>query len=61
MAWALVPVDINRYLGKTEKINVTLPSTLIHMIDEKVAANKKRYKNRSNFLATLAERELISH
>lgn len=31
------------------------------MIDEKVAANKKHYKNRSNFLATLAERELISN
>lgn len=61
MTWALVPVDINRYLGRTEKINVTLPSALIHMIDEKVAANKKRYKNRSNFLATLAERELISN
>ncbi|WP_352309091.1 type II toxin-antitoxin system HicB family antitoxin [Psychrobacter sp. W2-37-MNA-CIBAN-0211] len=60
MTWALVEVDVNRYLGKSEKINVTLPSRLVHMIDEKVATNKDRYKNRSAFLAKLAERDLIA-
>lgn len=60
MTWALVPVDVNRYLGKSEKINVTLPSRLIHLIDEKVSSNKTRYKNRSAFLASLAEKDLIA-
>lgn len=59
MTWALVEVDVNRYLGKSEKINITLPSRLIHMIDKKVASNKHRYKNRSAFLANLAENDLI--
>ena len=60
MTWALVPVDVNRYLGKSEKINVTLPSRLIHLIDEKVSSNKTRYKSRSAFLAGLAEKDLIA-
>lgn len=30
MTWAIVDVDVSRYLGKTEKVNVTLPSRLIH-------------------------------
>jgi predicted RNase H-like HicB family nuclease len=59
MTWALVPVDVNRYLGKTEKINITLPSRLVHMIDEKVNSNKARYKSRSAYLAKLAEKELM--
>lgn len=29
MTWAMVAVDVSRYLGKTEKVNVTLPSRLI--------------------------------
>lgn len=61
VTWALAPVDVNRYLGKTEKINVTLPSRLIHMIDEKVASNKERYKSRSNFIALLAEKNFFAH
>ena len=60
MTWALVPVDVNRYLGKSEKINITLPSRLIHMIDGKVSSNKDRYKSRSAYLAKLAEKELIA-
>ncbi len=37
-----------------------LPSNLIHKIDEKVLANKARYKSRSNYLAQLAERDLLA-
>ena len=59
MTWAVVAVDINRYLGKTEKVNVTLPSRLIHLIDAKVASNKQRYKSRSAYLSTLAEKDLM--
>ncbi len=59
MTWAVVAVDVNRYLGKTEKVNVTLPSRLIYLIDAKVASNKQRYKSRSAYLSSLAEKDLI--
>ena len=59
MTWAMVDVDVSRYLGKTEKVNVTLPSRLIHLIDAKVASNKERYKSRSAYLSSLAEKDLI--
>ena len=59
MTWGVVAVDVSRYLGKTEKVNVTLPSRLIHLIDAKVAGNKERYKSRSAYLSSLAEKDLI--
>lgn len=55
--WAVVDIDVGRYLGKAEKINVTLPSRLIHMIDDKVKVDA-RYKSRSAFLAASAEQLL---
>lgn len=55
--WAMVEIDVSRYLGKTEKVNVTLPSRLIHLIDEKVGKGQT-YKSRSAFLAAGAERLL---
>jgi predicted RNase H-like HicB family nuclease len=55
--WAVVDIDVSRYLGKAEKINVTLPSRLIHMIDDKVKADA-RFKSRSAFLAAGAEQLL---
>ncbi|WP_415895098.1 type II toxin-antitoxin system HicB family antitoxin [Neptuniibacter sp. PT34_22] len=55
--WALVDVDITPYLGKAQKINVTLPGRLINKIDQAVA-EKSLYGNRSNFLAKAAMREL---
>jgi predicted RNase H-like HicB family nuclease len=57
--WAVVDVDVSRYLGKAEKINVTLPSRLIRLIDDKVGKDKS-YKSRSAFLAAGAER-MLSH
>lgn len=55
--WAVVDVDVSRYLGKAEKVNVTLPSRLIRMIDDQVGKDKQ-YKSRSAFLAAGAERLL---
>jgi len=55
--WAVVEVDVSRYLGKAEKVNVTLPSRLIRLIDDKVG-KEKVYKSRSAFLAAGAERLL---
>lgn len=48
--WALVDVDLSQFMGKAEKINVTLPARLIRQIDDKVEKDT-RYKTRSGFLA----------
>ncbi|WP_432481025.1 type II toxin-antitoxin system HicB family antitoxin [Moraxella sp. ZY200743] len=58
MLWAVVEVDMSAFMGKVEKINVTLPSLLITKIDEKVSAHKSLYKSRSNYLAQLAMADL---
>ena len=57
MVWAVTEVDVSRYLGSPEKINVTLPSRLIRKIDDSVGKDKQ-YKTRSAFLAAGAERLL---
>ena len=57
--WAMVEIDVSRYLGKAEKVNVTLPSRLIRLIDDKVGKDKS-YKSRSAFLAAGAERLLAT-
>lgn len=54
--WAYVDIDITPFLGKSEKVNVTLPAFLIRKIDEAVSAGKG--KNRSAFLADSAMRAL---
>ncbi len=51
--WALVDVDLARLLGGTEKINVTLPKSLIDRIDRCVATHPE-FKSRSAFLAQVA-------
>ncbi|MGI0120159.1 type II toxin-antitoxin system HicB family antitoxin [Zooshikella sp. RANM57] len=56
--WALVEVDITPYLGKAERINVTLPGLLIKHIDEFVALHPE-YKSRSGFLAAVAQDKLL--
>lgn len=53
--WALVDVEVSRYEGKAEKINITLPRNLIRRIDE---AAKARGFSRSGFLAEAARRAL---
>lgn len=58
--WAIVDIDLSRYLGKAEKVNVTLPSRLIHLIDDKVGKDKP-YKSRSALLAAGAEKILQAY
>jgi predicted RNase H-like HicB family nuclease len=55
--WAVVDVDITPLLGKSEKINVTLPHLLITKIDKAVSSNSK-FKTRSSFLAEASKRVL---
>lgn len=56
--WALVDVDVARLLGGSEKINVTLPKSLIDRIDRCVATNPE-FKSRSGFLAQAALARIV--
>ena len=55
--WAIVDIDISAYLGKSHKINVTLPELLIKQIDERVGKSSA-YKTRSGFIASACLVEL---
>jgi len=55
--WAIVDIDITAYLGKSHKINVTLPELLIKQIDERVSKSLA-YKTRSGFIASACLVEL---
>ncbi|HCM47001.1 MAG TPA: HicB family protein [Colwellia sp.] len=55
--WAIVSIDITPYLGKSHKINVTLPELLITQIDDKVNKSSD-YKTRSGFIASACFAEL---
>ena len=55
-AWAVVDVDIEPYLGKASKLNVTLPNLITKKIDDLVKVNPN-YKNRSHFLQVAASHE----
>jgi predicted RNase H-like HicB family nuclease len=57
--WAVVDIDITRYLGKSTKLNITLPASLIRRIDECVATHPE-FKSRSGFLASTALEKLLS-
>ena len=49
--WAAVDVDVSRYEGKAEKVNITLPRRLLVKID---AYAKAHGETRSGFLAEAA-------
>lgn len=55
--WVMVKVDVTRYLGTAQRINISLPNRLITQIDRFVDAHKE-YKDRSKFLADAAMRVL---
>lgn len=50
--WAMVDIDISKFSMKTEKVNVTLPTRIIHLIDGQVAKGNSR--SRSSFLTEAA-------
>jgi predicted RNase H-like HicB family nuclease len=52
MGWGMLEIDITPYLGKTEKVNVTLPGYVIQRIDQYVRDHN--IKSRSTFLADAA-------
>jgi len=55
--WAIINIDITPYLGKSHKINVTLPELLIAQIDDKVSKSAD-YKTRTGFIASACFAEL---
>lgn len=54
-----IEVDLSHLLGKSEKINVSLPTRLIRRIDDFVAKNPE-YKSRSGFLARVASDRIFT-
>lgn len=55
---AVVNVDITRFLGKAERINIKMPARLLRRIDEQVRRSCGKYQNRSHFLSVASQREL---
>ncbi|WP_076421146.1 type II toxin-antitoxin system HicB family antitoxin [Colwellia sp. UCD-KL20] len=55
--WAIIEIDIVPYLGKSQKINVTLPELLIKKIDDRVSKSPE-HKTRSGFIASVCLNEL---
>ncbi len=55
--WALLEFDIIPYMGKSHKINVTLPELLIKKIDDRVSKSPQ-YTTRSGFIADACIAEL---
>lgn len=55
--WALVDIDVTRYLGKAEKLNITLPRYLLSRIDDYVKHHPEQ-RSRSGFLASAALKAL---
>ncbi len=53
VTWALVDIDVTKYLGKAQKLNITLPGYLLTRIDEYVLHHPEE-KSRSGFLASAA-------
>lgn len=56
MGWGMLEIDVTPYMGKTEKVNVTLPGFVIQRIDRYVRDH--RVKSRSSFLADAALEKL---
>lgn len=56
--WAIADVSLLGFLGKSEKINITLPANLLKCVDDFVRAEEKL--TRSGFLAEAALERLSS-
>ncbi|MDI5891348.1 MULTISPECIES: type II toxin-antitoxin system HicB family antitoxin [Halomonas] len=54
--WGMIDIDLTPYLGKAEKVTVTLPGTVLRQIDEYVTLHG--VKSRSTFLSNAALEKL---
>ena len=48
--WGFVDIDIAPFLGKAERVNITLPKYILARIDQEVREHPDEFKSRSNFL-----------
>ncbi|HBH7894724.1 type II toxin-antitoxin system HicB family antitoxin [Vibrio vulnificus] len=55
--WLQIEIDVSRYSGKSQRVNISLPESLLAVIDRKVE-NSDLYRDRSHFLAIAARNEL---
>ena len=55
--WFMIDIDVTKYLGRIDRINITLPHLLVTRIDKAVSENKL-FKSRSQFLSEAALRLL---
>lgn len=56
--WLLVDINMDKFDGRAERINITLPHRLLNRIDSLVQQHPA-YGSRSAFLATAARNELL--
>lgn len=56
-SWAIIDVDVEPYLGRATKKNVTIPNLLLKKIDDAVKESHE-YTDRSHFLQVAAINEL---
>lgn len=56
--WALINVNMDKFDGRSERINITLPHRLLHKIDEVVRSNPE-YSSRSGFIAAATRKEIL--
>jgi len=49
--WVVIEVDVEQYLGRAEKVNITVPARLLRRIDEYA---KRHGESRSGFLTRAA-------
>ena|SRR5436305_1064263 len=49
--WVVLDLDVEKYLGRAEKINITVPARLLHRIDEYA---QRHGETRSGFLTRAA-------
>lgn len=52
--WGFVEIDVTPFLGKTEKINITVPRLVLLQIDRYVKEHPNEARSRSAFLAEAA-------
>ncbi|WP_118987138.1 type II toxin-antitoxin system HicB family antitoxin [Photorhabdus sp. CRCIA-P01] len=57
-SWFIIDVDLSEFSGKQQRINISLPDTLIQRIDNRVKESPAQYRDRSHFLAEAARHEL---
>ncbi len=55
--WLQIEIDVSRYSGRSQRVNISLPESLLAVIDRKVE-NSDLYRDRSHFLAIAARNEL---